>query len=164
MENAYDLQKLLWTESDYYNMSWHDNHIHALSFQKNNKFLLDIDYIFKWVHKPHSRYFKFWITPCTLIFDNVYNMVFDVEISSPHQLIIDKISMINPQRPKNAEYIDRQIEYDWLIETTSGEITFKSVGYDQYIRQPAILSKHQVIDIELRGGVSFNTDYNPKTE
>ena len=157
MAEPYLLEKPHWTEADFEQMSWHDNTIHAFSFNKDYKFLLDIDYIFEWVHpKPGKKYFKFWISPCTLIFENVYDLVLDMEVSEPHHLKIDSISRVNPQRPKNADFINRELEYDWLIETLNGEISFKSVGYYLYVRQKPILSSTDEIDFELRGGISFS--------
>jgi hypothetical protein len=46
MKELYELEKTLWTETDFEIMSWHDCPIHALAFDKEDKLLLDIDYIF----------------------------------------------------------------------------------------------------------------------
>jgi hypothetical protein len=159
MADNYKPEKELWTEADFNNMDWHDNTIHAFSFNKEREFMLDIDYIFKWVHpKPGKRYFKFWISPCTLVFENVYNLVFDLEVSEPYHMKIDNISMSNPQRPYNADYIGRELEYEWVVETLNGEITFKSVGYKLYVRSTPILASNDQLEINTRGGISFNTD------
>ena len=157
MAESYILEKKIWTEDDFEKMDWHDNTIHAFSFDKTYKFLLDIDYIFKWVHpKPSKKYFKFWIAPCTLIFEDVYDMVFDIEISAPHHRKIDNISKTNPIRPINADHIGKDIEYEWVIETLQGEITFKSVGYKQYVRQQPILASNDELDFDIRHGISFD--------
>jgi len=123
MSEPYTLEKALWTEEDFEVMGWHDNTIHAFSIDNRYRFLLDIDYIFTWVHpKPGKRYFKFWIAPSTLIFENVLDLVFDMEISAPHHRKIDSITKTNPTRPTNAEFIGREAEYEWVIETLQGEI------------------------------------------
>lgn len=160
MRETYTLEKEIWTEADFEKMGWHDNTIHAFSVDRDYKFLLDIDYIFKWVHpKKSEKYFKFWVAPCTLIFENVYNLVFDLEISAPHHRKIDNISRVNPTRPKNAEYIGKGIEHEWAIETLQGEITFKSVGYTQYTRRQPILNSSDELELNLRGGISFGTEF-----
>jgi hypothetical protein len=154
MTDLYQLDKSIWTETDFEAMSWHDCYIHALSLGKQDKLLLDIDYIFKWILMKNKKHYQFLIAPCTLIFENVY----DIELESLNTpLIIDNISRDNPQTPKNAEYIGKETEYDWIIETTVGEISFKSVGYKQYIRKQPVLLRSQEIDIDGRGGISFGT-------
>ena len=156
MKEVYQLEKTLWTETDFDLMNWHDCPIHALSFSKDSKLLLDIDYIFKWVLLKNKRNFKFWISPCTLVFENVYDIAFESDHTT---VIIDNISRENPQKPKNAEYINKEIEYGWIIETTVGEISFKSVGFKQYVRQAPVLIGMQELDLQTRNGISFNHMY-----
>ena len=156
MEKIYQLNKIVYTEADFNVMSWHDCPIHAISFTKESKLILDIDYIFKWVLIRNKRNYQFWIAPCTLVFENVYNIAIDSNYTT---LIIDNISKENPQKLKNSEYIGKDFEFDWIIETTVGELNFKSVGYIQYVRQKPILLKSQEISMEIRGGVSFDTSF-----
>jgi hypothetical protein len=148
----YRLEKTLWTEADFDNMSWHDNPVHAFTFSDESEILLDIDYIFKWVLK--GKKYKFWISPCTLIFENVYDLTFDIGPSHPG-LTIDIITIENPQRPRNSEYINRETEYDWIIEMQEGEISFKSVGFKQYVRTTPKLLRTQKISTLDRGGICF---------
>lgn len=160
MAAQYQLDKHLWTDADFDIMSWHDCPIHALSFTKENELMLDIDYIFKWNLMKNKKHYQFWIAPCTLIFENVY----DIEFESGHTtLIIDSISKENPKVPKNADHIGKDTEYDWFIETTVGEIDFTSVGYKQYVRQAPMLLRTQEIDIQNRGGLSFATSFSSQS-
>lgn len=76
------------------------------------------------------------------------------ELSVP-ELEIDDISRYNPQRPKNADFINRETEFSWNIETQQGIISFKSVGYKQYVRQPPLYLHTQAIGQVERGGISF---------
>jgi hypothetical protein len=152
--NSYQLDKSIWTEDDFETMGWHDSFIYAFSFGENYQFLLDIDYIFKWVEA--GKKYKFWISPCTLVFENAYDIVIDIE-SSSGGLDIDDIIRENPKRPKNADLIKRETEFDWTIETQQGSISFKSVGYKQYVRQTPKLLSSQFIGLTDRGGVSFST-------
>jgi hypothetical protein len=101
----------------------------------------------------NKRKFKFWISPCTLVFENVYDIAFE---SGDTTIIIDNISRENPQKPKNGEYLDKDLEYDWIVETTVGELSFKSVGFKQYVRQAPVLIGMQELDLETRNGISFN--------
>ena len=149
----YKLDKLIWTDTDFDNMDWHDNPVHAIRFSDDFEFVLDIDYIFQWVHK--GKKYLFWISPCTLVFENVYDLTFDVGPSTPG-FTIDFVTKTNPQRPKNAEYIDRDTEFAWTIEMQEGTITFKSVGFKQYVRRLPKLIATQKIELEQRGGISFD--------
>ena len=150
----YQLTKSLWTEEDFDTMGWHDSLIYAISFGDNFQLLFDIDYIFKWVLT--GKTYHFWVSPCTLVFENVWDLKLDLECSGI-EIEIDDVTRENPQRPKNADHIGRDIEMDWFIETQQGTISFKSIGYKQYVRQlPRYLST-QTIERTERGGISFET-------
>ena len=156
-----DLEKYIWTEMDFESMGWHDSIIHGIAFEGKSEFVLDIDYIFSWV-KPSENHdaFKFWLSPCTLVFENVYELKFDIEISEPFNLQILNLTRQNPRKPKNAEYIKREIEYDWTIESNNGEITFTSVGYKQYVREKPSLLNTQILNKNDRKGISFERVIN----
>ncbi|MHA4812330.1 hypothetical protein ACX0G9_29820 [Flavitalea flava] len=156
MENI-NLEKTIWTEKDFENMKWHDSNIYAMSFGINNELSFDIDYIFSWVQPTEeSQYFRFWVSPCTLIFENVYDLKLDIEISEPFRLEVEDIIKHTPQRPINADYIKREIEYQWEIGTQQGNIIFKSVGYNQFLRQRPQLLDSQILGFVDRGGISFD--------
>ncbi len=70
---------------------------------------------------------------------------------------IDEISRDNPQKPKNADFINVDTEFDWTIDTQQGSIYFKSIGYKQYVRQIPKLIHGQYFEMKERGGISFNT-------
>jgi hypothetical protein len=136
-------------------MGWHDCKIYAIAFRDENfELALDIDYIVEWIHPKESESnFKFLVAPSTLVFRNVWDL--KISLESNLKLEIQDLQKTNPHKPKNAKHIHESIEYDWIIETTSGEINFKSVGYKQYFRKPPILLDCQRIDFKLRGGISF---------
>jgi hypothetical protein len=148
----YQLEKGLWTEEDFDTMGWHDSIVYAISFGGNFELLFDIDYIFKWVLT--GKTYHFWVSPCTLVFENVYDLKFDLEFFGT-ELEIDDITRENPQRPKNADYIGKDTEMDWVIETQQGVISFKSVGYKQYVRQMPRYLPTQSIELSYRGAISF---------
>src|SRR5688572_22325516 len=127
----YKLEKSIWTDADFENMDWHDNPIHAIAFTDNFELLLDIDYIFDWVSK--RKEYIFWISPCTLVFENVYDLTFEIGPITPG-LTIDFVTKENPQKPTNSDFINRDTEFDWIIATQEGTMKFKSVGFTQYVR------------------------------
>src|SRR2546425_10980345 len=92
-----NLEKFLLTEEDFEKMGWHDSHIYAVAFRGNYEFALDIDYIIKWVQPSKDDYcIKFWISPCTLIFENVYHLKFNIEVTEPFELKIENIMRKQP--------------------------------------------------------------------
>ena len=151
MAKVYKLEKEIWTEADFENMDWNDNTIHAFAYTKTGELLLDIDYIFEWVEpkEEKDRYYKYWLAPCTLIFENADDVVFDMGMSLPHHRKIEGISTDIPENPT------LETQYNWLIETTNGEIALKATGYKQYVRQqPRILLANE-LELDVRGGISF---------
>lgn len=152
MAKVYNLEKEIWTEADFEHMSWRDVTIHAFSYSADYELLLDIDYIFEWVHpkKDSEHYFKYWIAPCTLVFENTTKIVFDLGIAAPHQRKIDDIFM----EPSESHSTEKPM-YDWAIETLQGEITFQAEAFKQYVRQQPKLLLVNELELEQRGGISF---------
>ncbi|MEJ7738107.1 MAG: hypothetical protein WKF97_11820 [Chitinophagaceae bacterium] len=150
-----NLEKSVWTDDDFEQMGWHDNKMYAMAFGiENGEIIFDIDYILKWIDpEENENNFKFLIVPSTLVFRNVYDLNMN---SLTLDVTVESIYRDNATQPKNADYIAEQIEYNWTIETTNGEITFKSVGYKQYARQKPRLLDSQFIDLAERGGISFD--------
>jgi hypothetical protein len=133
--------------------SFHDCKIYALKFNDENfELLLDIDFISK-CQKGINDEYNYWVSSSTLIFRNVYD--FNLTTFSL-DLVIQEISKENAIKPKNNKHILDLFEYDWDIETLSGNITFKSTGFELYLRKPPILLEHQTINFVERGGISLN--------
>jgi hypothetical protein len=158
MVEKYKLEKWIWTEADFEKMGWHDVQIHAFAFMpKTFELVFDIDYILQWVQpdtKKNETYFKFWISPATLVFENIYDL--KIEVESDFGIELQNVRREEPQKPKNAEYIDRETEWRWILEAQEGEISLRSVGYKQYLRKEPVLVRAQSLNLEDRGGFSFH--------
>lgn len=155
MIEQYKLEKWIWSDADFQQMVWHDVRVHAFSFVPNSfELLLDIDYIFEWIsHAAGETYFKFRIAPATLVFENVYEIRMELDDTD---FELDYIDREAPRTPKNAEYINRETEWQWHLEAQRGGMSFRSIGYKQYIRKNPVLSKLQTLDMDSRGGISFH--------
>ena len=143
----YQLEKSVWTDDDLENMGWHDCKLFGISFGDNFQMLLDIDYIFKLVKT--GKTFKFWVSPCTLVFENVYDLEFQMDGIS-NGIEIDDITRDNSQNPRNADFIKRDTEFDWTIEAQQGSICFKSVGLKQYVRKVPKLIPGQYLELSTK--------------
>ena len=143
MENSYQISKRVWNQFDFDEMGWHDNVIWAISFEEDIKF--DIDYIFKWV-EPNEKdnFYKFWISPATLIFHKPAKVIFEIELEFSNRIEIYNISKVN------EEGITK-----YIIETNEGGIEIQTDEYTQIIRKDPILQEYQALTIEDRGPISF---------
>ena len=67
------MKPILWTHEQFGAMTWHDNHVHALSIREGRhgegELLLDLDYILEWLKAPHGIEFR--IVPALLRFIDV---------------------------------------------------------------------------------------------
>ena len=154
MSQQYEIEKWVWTEADFDQMGWHDVQVYAVAFLPNTfELMLDIDYILEWIHPaPNETYFKFWVAPATLVFGNVYEV--EMGLDEP-DFELDAIERKEPREPKNAQHIGRDTEWLWSLEAHRGGMSFRSVGYKQYIRRSPVLSQLQTLEMGARGGISF---------
>lgn len=136
----YNLEKNIWTESDFEIMGWHDSHIYKIALSEDLE--LDIDYILQW-NKPDidGLPFTFWVAPATLIFSQVKNLSFDLNTAFNDAFEIEDI-----EKTKTG---DGTV---WTIITRQGDIQFVSEGYTQYIRQEPSFQFGQTISYAERGG------------
>jgi hypothetical protein len=116
--------------------------------------VFDIDYIFEWIDpEPNETYFKFWVAPATHVFKNVHDVDFEID-SYNGQLEIDNIKREDESAPINAGFIGKASEWLWTIECQEGEIKFRSVGYELFIRATPLLNQSQTLDRKAHG-ISF---------
>lgn len=139
--------KTIWTESDFDVMGWHDSKIYSIQWNEENfELIFDIDYIFEWINDGDS--FRFVVCPVTLTFENVWDL--KIEVEPRGEIQINEISRMNPNRPKNAEFINKEMEWQWNIDLFYGDITFKSVGYTHINRKEPVEQKSQSLSLSER--------------
>mgnify|MGYP001208824161 CR=1 FL=1 len=75
------------------------------------EFFLDLDYIFKWVNsKDEDNYFKFWVSPVTMVFENVYNIKFDTE-SRQGNIQVANLYIENPELTLNGKFTTNMFRF-----------------------------------------------------
>jgi hypothetical protein len=140
----YKLEKWIWSNNDFEKMGWHDCPIYALKF--DDKVSFDIDYILIWNQPENDRMpFTFWISPATLIFENVTLFKVNFLMDFVNGLEIDQISK---STLKNST--------EWIIETQQGTITLHSESFQQIIRRKPTLQFSQCLSDEERGDKYFS--------
>jgi len=155
MAERYEPEKLVWTEADFDTMGWHDVTIHAVAFfPERFEFGLDLDYIFRWVDpEDEGGCCTFWVAAATMVFENAYDIVFEVDTSAG--LEVAHISRADPKPPHDAKAAGRDTEWTWTIQCQEGAIRLRSVGYKMFVRTAPVLQGGQTLDPEIRGGISF---------
>jgi hypothetical protein len=154
----FELDKSIWTHDDYETMGWHDSNIYGCTIEKNrdtrtSDFVLDIDYIFKWVQPVlPSRTFTFWISPCTLIFKDCFDLRIDLRTDGGSLDLLEISDLILKGKTEQEE---NRFVYEWLIELQKGFITLKSYALEQVVRQKPRHVQEQVLTFDERGGISF---------
>jgi hypothetical protein len=152
---AYDLEKYVWSESDFNSMGWHDCKIHAITyFPESRELILDIDYLFEWVKPNEDTYYKFWISPATMVFECASEV--DCNLRLDLGLEIAGIFRTESNASESTECNGFGKSWNWEISCTSGSITLKSTGYKMFVRALPKLESEQSIAYEKRGGVSFS--------
>ena len=138
---TYELEKRIWTDTDFDKMGWHDNHIYKIRLTEDLE--MDIDYILKW-NQPdlNGLPFTFWIAPATLVFKNIKNLAFEFGIGLENCFEIEEI--------------EREDDNQWIIITRQGDIRFTSTGYEQCIRQEPSFQFGQTISYIERYGYSLD--------
>jgi hypothetical protein len=143
----------LWTEKEFDQMSWHDNHVHGFKLIEGDygagQLVLDIDYILEWINAAEGRC-RFRILPAILKFRGVTNL----------RLALDYATPAAGLGPFSIHAIERKIEprerYDaqvWkiIINWPEGEICFEAEGFEQRgIREPQIADE-QCLSARERG-------------
>ncbi len=133
-------EKWIWTEADFEQMGWHDSHVYgfAAAFEEK-EIIFDIDYIFQWIHPvPPNRFFSFWVAPCTLVFENVSDVHFNVNYSYQEERDGHLFGWGTPQElqdiVRTKEQVDAEGAKSGLYEVQYLGVKFRATGYKQYVR------------------------------
>jgi hypothetical protein len=151
MDN-YNLEKSVWSDSDFAEMGWHDTTLWSTAANPDAyEFLIDLDYIFKWVDPAVGEtYYKFWVAPATMIFENANAVQFDIE-SNLGAIEVADLHRGEPMPTPNGKLTERTYQF----ECQEGEIKLLATGFKMIVRQRPILLNSQRLTFEARGGVSF---------
>ncbi len=148
----YQLDKNVWTESDFGVMGWHDVTVWSMLTDPDKfTFSLDIDYIFNWVHPaPGETYFKFWIAPSVMVFENAWAVQIDID-SQQGGITIDHLR----QEAIGHTPDGTLTRYKYTLECHEGSIELEATGFRMHVRGSPRLVERQSLDLAARGGVNF---------
>jgi hypothetical protein len=144
----------VWTEDQFEQMSWHDNHVHGLRIVENEdgsgELILDIDHIVEWIEGSDNA-FRFRILPATLTFHRVMFLSVSLDYATPTAGFTPfSISGIE----RRLETRERYVAQLWRIPINwpDGELTFEAHGFTQRSRGEPVLYSGQCLTPDLRGG------------
>ncbi len=149
----YQLEKSIFSEKDFDTMGWHDNTIWSMLADPDSfEYSFDIDYIFKWVNpKNDEDSFKFWVSPVTLVFENIHSVQIDIK-SSQGNIEILELLMEELQLTPNGKFT----EHNFRFECEEGFISLNATNFKMYVRQKPKLLERQCLTIDERCGISFS--------
>ncbi|MBD8389037.1 hypothetical protein [Dysgonomonas sp. BGC7] len=129
--------KLKWSDKNFEQMGWHDSAFYSISFPFDDLSLkLDIDYIMEWELKEDPLLSRFYICPCSLIFEDVLNLKINMDFDNNTSLYISEIERKNPVLSPNKKYT----LWNYKIITDHGDISFISAKYEQIALKAPIWS------------------------
>jgi hypothetical protein len=150
--------KSVWTEADYAEMSWHDNHVHGLAIHAgqygSGELELDIDYILEWLPPEDGRY-RFRLAPATLRFRDVTDLRIALDYVNPTAAITPfSISAIGREE---RIYPNGHKTFQWSVGVNwpEGGISFSASGYTQTIRGEPIVTTEQFLTDAERGAAAL---------
>jgi len=145
------MSEQLWTDQQFDQMSWHDNHVHALRIIEGahgvGELILDLDYILEWICNAAGN--KFRIVPATLRFLEVSNLRVSLDYATP-AAALGPFSIHAIER--QSEGRERYVAQIWkiLVNWPKGEIVFEAESFEQRVWGVPVLSESQCLRAEER--------------
>jgi hypothetical protein len=147
------MSERVWTHHQLEEMSWHDNHVHALRIVEGKRgagqLILDLDYILEWVKNQDGK-IQFRVLPATLTFLDVTSLRISLDYATPTAALgpfsIHAIGRKIEPRERYEAHVWR-IQISWPV----GEISFEASGFEQRGVGTPVLADNQCLSAEERG-------------
>lgn len=147
------MAEYFWTHRQFEELSWHDNHVHALRILEGpygaGRLVLDLDYILEWVKCQDDRV-RFRILPATLTFLDVTHLRLSLDYATP-TAALGPFSIHDIER--RTESRERYEATVWTIRINwpVGELTFEASGFEQRGVGTPVLADNQFLSLGERG-------------
>lgn len=134
--------KKIWTSNDFDSLDWHDSIIYSVHFPlETQTFLLDIDYLFDWELNHDSNMYSFYVSPCTISFNDTLYLKFNIDFRDSVKLFISEIRRHNERLSPNGLVT----LWSYEIETDKGLIEFEASDFTMTVKQQPALGLSQVL-------------------
>jgi hypothetical protein len=140
-----------WTDAQFDDLSWHDNHVHALRIVEGaygaGELVLDLDYILEWICGAEEDRFR--ILPATLTFLDVTRLRICLDYATP-SAALGPFAIHAIERRREAR--ERYVAQVWkiVINWPKGEIEFEAAGFVQHGTGAPVLCHDQCLRPEER--------------
>ncbi len=132
----------IYSDTAFNEMGWHDNRVYSIGVPtEDNKFTLDIDYIFEW-SKEGDEHSGCWISPCELIFKGVHDLKINIDFKQYVFLFISTIIRTNKRLSPNGTVVI----WDYKIELDNGVIELSATGFEQIVKKQPVFSEFQDLE------------------
>ena len=152
-----NIDKVQWTDSDFEEMSWHDNHVHGIQVEVDNEdhgtgiLVLDLDHILEWI-APASpgEAVRFRIARARLTFYEISALRIEIDWASA-QAGMTPFSIGEISRRK-LEYPTGYVSWAWTVAVNwpQGAITFNSPRFSQVLVGPVVATDGQCLTLRQR--------------
>jgi hypothetical protein len=153
MEGAVPLEPERWTDANFAELSWHDNHVHSLEVCAGEygagELILGLGYILDWLPPKDGRV-TFRIAPARLHFREVTDLRVEVDWSAESASLCPfSLGAIRREPHAHTEAMGTH-RYALEINWPRGEIRFTSAGFTQTLTGPAVDTAEQLLTTEER--------------
>lgn len=148
---SYDIKRI-WDDSDFEEMSWHDNHFYGFTITEceNGKGTLTfhLDYILDWI-KSEEGHFEFKIAPAKLTFHEVFGFNISLDFASASAATGPfSIDSISRKLDKRARYT--AIIWTLPINWPKGSIQFEAASFKQELLSDPVICEQQRLTLQER--------------
>ena len=152
------------SNDDFKDLSWHDNHLYGISWKVGGKsdisdLILDIDHICEWLCDKTKRTCSFKVAPATLTFHGITDLKMHMDwgdsgFQTSHvggtPILEIKRELVREQKV----YFDRPY-YQWRIQLASPHqksfVSFGAWGFTMVLRKAPIPIQQQYLPLDERG-------------
>ena len=141
--------KTTWTAADFDDLSWHDDHVHALRIIEgehgSGELVLDLDHIVEWL-EPSDGQCRFLLAPATLTFHDITDLRITIDYASPTAAIAPMSIGEIAREPLVYPNGHRTFRWRVLVNWPAGKLTFQSPGFTQVLRAQPVVTEKQRFD------------------
>ena len=140
-------ERRVWTDADFEDMSWHDNHVHGFQIRSGEygagEIDLDLDYIVEWLCAADGSC-EFRLAPATLTFKEVSDLRIELDYEAVTAGLVP-FSIDGISREDGTVATESLRRWTVKLNWPRGSLAFRASGYTQRLRAPLRISAEQCL-------------------
>jgi hypothetical protein len=137
----------VWTDADFEDMSWHDNHVHGLHLRAREdgagELDLDLDYIVEWLCAEDGSC-EFRLAPATLTFREVTDLRIELDYQAVSAALVP-FSIDGIRREGGTLAAESMRRWTVNLNWPRGTLAFRANGFTQRLRGALRISGEQCL-------------------